>query len=248
MNKDIAFKNTIFQGVVGSTAHGTGLDGKEDRDEMGVFIEPCRNVCGLQSVDRYISRTQPDGVRSGPGDIDLTMYSLRKFCRLAIKGNPSVTLLLWLPEYMAQNYLGKELVSMRRGFISKEAGERHLGYLISQKRALLGERSKKVTRPELVAEFGYDTKFAMHALRLGMQGIEFLTEGSLSVPIKEPNRSTLLDVRKGKPSFKEVIEMIESVEADLKTITEKYNGKADVVRVENFLMSAHQRHWMDVPC
>jgi hypothetical protein len=28
-------------------AHGTAIDGQDDRDEMGVFVEPPENVCGL---------------------------------------------------------------------------------------------------------------------------------------------------------------------------------------------------------
>ena len=35
-------------------------------------------------------RTQPEGVRSGPGDLDLIVYSLRKWMRLALTGNPTV--------------------------------------------------------------------------------------------------------------------------------------------------------------
>src|SRR5690606_26019385 len=117
----------------------------------------------------------PEGVRSQPGDLDLTLYSLRKFCRLAAKGNPSVLILLWLPSYIKRTELGDRLIGMRERFISQEAGKRFLGYLASQKAALKGERARNVIRPELVERYGYDTKFAMHALRLAYQGIEYLT-------------------------------------------------------------------------
>ena len=185
MNKDIALGNTILRGIVGSTASGTSLDGQEDRDEMGIFIEPAINVCGLTPIDHYMYRSKPDGVRSEPGDLDLSMYSLRKFCRLAAKGNPSVLMLLYLPEYLEIDSLGEELVSIRDAFISTDAANSYLGYLVSQKRALNGERSKKVTRPELVSKHGYDTKFAAHALRLGLQGVEYLLEGNISLPIRQ---------------------------------------------------------------
>ena len=45
-------------------AHGTAIEGQDDRDEMGVFVEPPENVCGLTPCDHYIQRDQPDGVRS----------------------------------------------------------------------------------------------------------------------------------------------------------------------------------------
>jgi predicted nucleotidyltransferase len=103
--REIAIENEIMRGVVGSTAHGTAIDGQDDRDEMGVFIESPENVCGLTPCDHYIYRDKPNGVRSEPGDFDLAMYSLRKFCRLAYKGNPSILLLLWLPDYVTQTEL-----------------------------------------------------------------------------------------------------------------------------------------------
>lgn len=239
----IAIGNTILRGEVGSGAHGTGLKGHEDIDHMGIFIEPPVNVCGLHPVDHYIYRDQPEGVRSQPGDLDLTMYSLRKFCRLAVKGNPSVLLLLWLPEYVEQSDLGRELVEMREAFIGREAGGRYLGYLVSQRKALTGERSKKVARPELVEKFGYDTKFAMHALRLGMQGIEYLTEQHLSVPVREPERATLLAVRRGEISFQEALKLIEDTEARLRSVVDACTIDADVGRVQEFMITAHQTHW-----
>jgi hypothetical protein len=112
--RDIALANEILRGVVGSTAHGTAIEGQDDRDEMGVFVEPPANVCGLTSCDHYIYRDKPEGVRSEAGDLDLTLYSLRKFCRLAAQGNPSVVILLWLPEHMTKTTLGAEFRCARR--------------------------------------------------------------------------------------------------------------------------------------
>ena len=79
----IAIANQILRGVVGSTAHGTAIDGQDDRDEMGVFIEPAENVCGLTPCAHYIYRDKPEGVRSGPGDLDLTLYGVLTHAALA---------------------------------------------------------------------------------------------------------------------------------------------------------------------
>jgi len=242
-SETVAIENTILRGEVGSGAHGTGLEGHEDIDHMGVFVEPALNVCGFHPVDHYVYRDQPEGVRSQPGDLDLIMYSLRKFCRLAVQGNPSVLLLLWLPEYTNQTELGRDLVAIRDAFIGREAGGRYIGYLVSQKKALVGERSKKVLRPELVERFGYDTKFAMHALRLGLQGIEYLTEHNLSVPAREPDKSTLLAIRRGEFSFRDALRLIEETEASLRRVVDACTDTVDVEKVERFMVAAHQKHW-----
>ena len=75
IEKDMVFANEILRGVIGSTAHGTAIDGQEDRDEMGVYIESAEFVCGLTPLDHLIYRDKPEGVRSEPRDLDLTLYS-----------------------------------------------------------------------------------------------------------------------------------------------------------------------------
>lgn len=241
--KAVALDNEILRGVVGSTAHGTAIDGQDDRDEMGVFVGPPEAVCGLDQVDHYIYRTQPEGVRSGPGDLDLTMYSLRKFCRLARDGNPTILVLLWLPEHLTVSGVGADLLALRDAFVSKEAGTRFLGYLVSQRMKLTGEKSKTVNRPDLVERYGYDTKFAMHALRLGYQGIEYMRTGRITMPVPRPELSTLRSVRSGQATYAEALALIEDSEKRLRWLVGDSRQTADVRRINRFLVEAHRKHW-----
>jgi predicted nucleotidyltransferase len=241
--RDVALENEILRGVVGSTVHGTAIDGQDDRDEMGVFVEPPENVCGLTPCEHYVYRDQPEGMRSQPGDLDLVMYSLRKFCRLAARGNPSVILLLWLPKYIASTPIGARLVAMRDAFVSQESGERFLGYLVAQKMKLKGERAHTVNRPELVAKYGYDTKFAMHALRLGFEGIELMEQRRLTLPVAEPNLATLRAVRTGQVGFSETLKLIEDAEARLTELVRACPWKADIDGINRFMVWAHTEHW-----
>lgn len=244
MNKElVAKRNVVLMGEVGSTAHGTGVAGFEDVDMMGVFVEPLRNIVGRSAVDHYIQRDQPEGVKSQPGDLDLTLYSLRKFIGLAATGNPSVVVLLWLPEYKIKEDLGYRLIELRDDFITKQAGERYLGYLRAQTSKLLGQRSPAVSRPDLVAKHGYDTKFAMHALRLGLQGIELLTEHHLSIPCASPNRELLVAVRKGAVAFDEVMRLIDEAETHLRSLVNNCEATVDLEKVDDFLVQAHMSHW-----
>jgi uncharacterized protein len=242
-DRDIALDNEILRGVVGSTTHGTAIEGQDERDEMAVFVEPPENVCGLEPCDHYIYRDQPEGVRSQPGDLDLTMYSLRRYCRLAAQGNPSVIMLLWLPAYMSKAPAGAELIGMREAFISRESGQRYLGYLSAQKAKLKGERSPKVGRPELVEKYGYDTKFAMHALRLGLQGIEVMTHRRLTLPVAEPDLTTLRAVRSGQTSLADALQMIEDAEKRLGQLVDACTWAADFDAINRFMVKAHLEYW-----
>ncbi len=233
---------SILKGVVGSTAHGLNLT-TGDRDEMGIFVETMEQVMGLTSEDHRISRSKPVGVRSEPGDLDLTEYSLRKFCRLAKQGNPSVMVLLWLPEYITKHPIGEQLIGIRDHFISREAGQRFLGYLISQKMRLTGERSRNVTRPDLVEKYGYDTKFAMHALRLGYEGIELLTHRTMTIPAPANRREILMAVRTGDIRLDAVLMLIEEAEKKLKGLIDDCTWTVDSKAIDKFLVEAHLDYW-----
>lgn len=245
--KDIALKNEILRGVVGSTAHGTAVDGQDDRDEMGVFIEPQENVCGLTPLDHYIYRDAAEGQRSRPGDLDLTMYSLRKFCRLAAQGNPSIICLLWLPEYEFKTDLGQRLIDLRDAFISRESGQRFLGYLVAQRMKMTGERTQTVKRTDLLEKYGYDTKFAMHALRLGYQGIQLMTEWKLTLPAPEPYLSELRAVRTGQVSFQQALSMINAAENALRIFVDNCERVADIAKINAFMAQTHQEYWWRHP-
>ncbi len=86
-------------------------------------------------------------------------------------------------EIVAITDAGRELRDNADRIASRRAAERFLGYMTSQRRAMTAESGAPTNRPELVTQFGYDCKFAMHALRLGVQGIEYLSTGRITLPI-----------------------------------------------------------------
>jgi hypothetical protein len=95
------------------------------------------------------------------GDLDLTIYSLRKWIRLALKGNPTILLLLFTPEdqLVFCDDLGRELRALTPAIVSRRVQEPFLGYLQAQKQRLTGERGqKRIHRPELEEMYGFDTK------------------------------------------------------------------------------------------
>jgi uncharacterized protein len=164
-HRRVAEQGEILRVLVGSGVHGTAVDGQDDRDEMGICLEPAEYVCGLRSFEQYIFRTQPEGVRSGAGDVDLTIYSARRWMRLAAHGNPTVLLPLFVADknIIVRTEFGDEMRLLAPSLLSLKAGERFWGYLQSQRKRLLVIRGGKHTnRPELIDMYGFDTKYAMH--------------------------------------------------------------------------------------
>jgi hypothetical protein len=102
-----------------------------------------------------------------------------------------------------------------------------------------------VNRVELVQQFGYDTKYAMHMLRLGHQGVEFLESGRLTLPMREPVRSHLMDVRQGRSNLAEILAECTQLELQLGTLlhSSPLPVEPDLKTVECFVMDTYEAAW-----
>ncbi|WP_202925834.1 DNA polymerase beta superfamily protein [Goekera deserti] len=260
----IAEQGTVLRVQVGSGVHGTSVGGQDDRDEMGICFEPARFVTGLARVPAGRSATAtvefeqyqrhtvwdaPGGLanRSGAGDLEVVVYSARKWARLALGGNPTVLLLLFVPdaEVVHRDEVGAELVAGAHRLVSRQAAARFLGYLQAQRAAMTGEVGAHTNRPELVAVHGYDTKYAMHALRLGLQGVELLGTGRITLPVPEPGLSRLRAVRRGEVPLAEVVAEVAEAEAALVRLQTSADvpPEPDRAWVDDWLHRGYQRAW-----
>jgi hypothetical protein len=250
-------EGTILRGTVGSTVHGLHHGGQDDRDEMAIFLEPPEFVIGLRVAksgrtwgrfEHYVERTQPEGARSGPGDLDLVAYSLRKWLRLALAGNPTVLLLLFSPRetLLVCTERGDALRELAPAIVSRKAGPRFLGYMRAQKERLIGTRGQRnVNRPELIEAHGFDTKYAMHVARLGLQGVELLSTGRLTLPMAEPDRGRVMAIRRGDVPLDEALAEIDDIERRLLAAVEAspLRDEPDYERVNAFLVDTYRQSW-----
>jgi len=258
VNREIAERCTILRGLVGSTVHGLNVnDGIEDRDEMGICVEPLEDAMALWApFEQFIYRSAAEregreNARSIAGDLDLTIYSLRKWMRLALKGNPTILLLLFTPDdqLVHCDALGRELRGLAPQIISRRVQGPYLGYLQAQKQRLTGERGqKRIHRPELEEMYGFDTKYAMHMVRLGVQGVELLETGRITLPIAEPWLSWLRDLRQGRHTRDEALAAATELEARLDVLetTSPLPPQPDRAAADRWLVDAYCRAWASV--
>jgi predicted nucleotidyltransferase len=242
----------ILRTVVGSGVHGIAIEGTDDHDEMGIFLERPSRILGVEAYRRdYTSRTVPEGARSGPGDTDLVVYELRKYLRLAIKGNPTVLLPLYCPteSVIFMNGLGRDLRLLRSAFLSRHAVHRFLGYMQAQQERMNGDgkRNRVPYRPDLIAAHGYDTKYASHALRLAYQGREIATTGGLTLPLPEDQRMHVLAVKRGELSRESVnqaiTELSAQVEEMLRTGRIEVPEEPNMGLINDFAVYAYKTYW-----
>jgi predicted nucleotidyltransferase len=250
----MAEQNTILRVPAGSNLHGLHLPGKDDRDETGVCIEDLAAFVGFSPFEQYIYRTAAEregkhDAPSQPGDLDLTIFSLRKFLRLAMQGNPQILQMLFVPEPLCieRNALGARLqTEIAPLIISRAAGARYLGYLEAQRQRLMGERGqKKTNRPELEAKHGFDTKYAMHILRLGFQGVELLSSGKLTLPMPEKDRAFVYATRLGEVPLQDVLTKAGELEREVQDLASDGPLMPEPARevIEEWMIARYWEYW-----
>lgn len=242
-------RKTIVEAVVGSTVHGTAVkDGLEDLDLMAVVLEDQKTFAGFNATDTWTARTKPMGVRSEAGDVDWVGYGLRKYLSLALKGNPSILLALFVPPEHVRELTpeGEALRALAPDIVSKAAYMPFRGYMRQQHERLLGLRGQRnVTRPELVEAYGYDTKYAAHVVRLGLQGEELLLTGQISLPMRDAERALCVKVRTGGFSLAEASTQIIDAERrlDAAFAASPLPESPNAAKVEQWMLGAYLEHW-----
>lgn len=166
----------LLRGIVGSNAYGLATR-DSDVDYMAVFMEPKETFLGLHLVqDKDLT------VHNTSDEKDLTAHEIGKFMRLALKSNPSILELLWLPDwaYTHISSQGEALLDSRHWFASAEL----------VKNAYLGYATQQFKLLERRGDFGSDLKkrtekHARHLYRLLIQGFNLYRSGELDVELCE---------------------------------------------------------------
>jgi predicted nucleotidyltransferase len=230
--------------VGGSELHGAKVHGTDDLDIYGVYVEPPELVLGLESFPHFVWSTAGNDRRNGPHDVDITLYSPKKWAGLACKGNPTALHFLF-PEGVMRSSIWKQIAADRKVFLSRTFVKPFLGFADDQLKRMTGEkgRGKKGQRLEIDQKFGYDVKAAMHTLRLLYECKELMLEGEITLP--RPERDFLIKVRTGKYSMEKVLAMSEELfaaceqAAKASTLPEKVDRKA----VSRLITAAYRKMW-----
>jgi len=303
-------KHTIFLGVYGSHAYGTSTP-ESDVDLRGILIQPKRLLMSPfeEEFEQHEEKPEKD-------DADVVIYELKKFVGLAVRANPSIFDLLYLPEDCIRTLtpFAEMLLDIRDAFLSIRAQETYIGYAVSQLqrikrhrgwlldppkkkpersdfgltdkqvdfdalkkaqqkvRDLGGDpmkvfgpemdaerryqtalkhwqsyqqwaRSRNPARKELEARWGYDTKHAMHLIRLLRMGWELVTTGQVNV--RRPDAEELLAIRtQGIWAYERLEEYLEEMTAKVDSFTgSPLPAVPDIKRIEERTIEIMERFW-----
>ena len=266
LSPEAAESRTVIKILAGSHVHGLNI-ATSDQDYEAVVVEPLAEMVKLgESWDETerIGVIGADGARLP----DTKYYSLRKWCRMAAKGNPNFILMLFAPlsHTRIRTAVGAQLQDMKDAFLSRQAIKSHLGYMKGQRNRMVnhqttwtqsfdpnhdptkqfgGGHGRGKPRFDLIEKYGYDTKFGMHLLRLGIQGVELATTGYVYLPMTEVNRDNLLAVRRGDVPLVSVLRWAEELEERMKAAfdTSPLPEHPDYARIEDWMRETYIRVW-----
>ena len=229
-----AERNVLLSGIVGSHAYGLATE-DSDTDRLGVFAYPTLEMLGIHPRDDSVVRTAPD----------VTFHEARKFISLALKANPTITELLWLPDelYETRTPLGDRLIGIRQSLLSAPlVRNAYLGYATQQFRRL-ESRSEEGNH-----SFSSDTKkrtakHARHLLRLLIQGMFLYEDGKLDVRVDNPAMYHRFGEQVAAGDLQAAKDEISSAERWIDSIPPALPEKPDYAAAEEWLLDVRKEFW-----
>ncbi|WBB66213.1 nucleotidyltransferase domain-containing protein [Micromonospora sp. WMMD812] len=220
----------LLSGIVGSVAYGLARPGS-DTDRIGVFAAPTVAFHGLHPPRESVVTTDPD----------VTLHEARKFCRLALSGNPTATELAWLPDhcYETRTEFGERLIAIRSAFLSApRVRDAYLGYASQQFRKLEsrgdGTFSADVRRRT--------AKHARHLARLVHQGRLLYATGVLEIRLADPEWFRAFGDRVAGGELAEARALLAEAEEDFARVCTPLPARPDEPTVERWLLDVRAAH------
>jgi predicted nucleotidyltransferase len=182
----------IYSTLAGSRLYGYAIP-ESDYDYRGVYLAPSEQLLG---ISRLVESTN-----SIFGNIDTVNYELRKFCSLALKGNPNILEILFSTAGVITTSVWDRLFSIRHAFLSQQVRAPYSGFLFSELKQLEKE---------------YSAKKAANAWRLVNQGIKILSAGDLNPTLSTSDAIFMKAVRAGSVSKESIMPTLYALDKKLK--------------------------------
>ncbi|MGW5679555.1 nucleotidyltransferase domain-containing protein [Streptomyces sp. NPDC003860] len=175
--EDLVRDHTVYSCVMGSRAFGLATE-DSDTDRRGVFLAPAPLFWRFEKPPTHVDGPLPEQFS----------WELERFCELALRANPTVLECLHSPLVERIDATGRELLSLRDAFLSREVLRTFVRY---------AEGQAKKHAADLRAERPPRGKQVMHLLRLLLSCRDLLRTGELVLDVGDA-RERLLAVRRGE--------------------------------------------------
>lgn len=240
--------------IMGSQAYGTS-GASSDVDLYGfcipdrelVFPHLAGDVPGFGTQKQRFDQWTQHHI-AGPGSLveyDATVYSIVRYLHLCMENNPNMIDSLFTPQrcVLHATAIGQQVRDRRREFLHKGGFHKYKGYSYAQLSKIKDKvNASNPDRAENIERHGYDTKFAMHVVRLLCQIEQIMVEGDLDL---ERNREQLKAVRRGEWTLAQLEEWFIAKERSLETLysASKLPHGPDEPAIKQLLLDCLEAHY-----
>lgn len=246
--------NMVLEVLMGSVAYGVSSDAS-DMDVYGFCIPPKRIVfphtAGVihgfdKNVEKFDSWQEHHRINPDDGtEYDFSIHSIIKGFRLLMDNNPNMIDAIFVPRrcVLHSTQVGEHMIEHRKKFLHAGSYHKFKGYAYSQLSKIETKNPKPGSkRAKLIEEFGYDTKFAYHLIRLMNEAEQILVEGDLDIT---RGREQLKSIRRGEWTLERLKGYFEEKEISLQ---EMYNKtelpyKPDEDEIKKILVECLEMHY-----
>lgn len=245
--------NVQMEVIMGSVAYGVSSD-LSDLDIYGFCICPLEmtfphlagEIEGFGRHKKRFHQYEKHHVRYRENQYDLTIYNIVRYFTLLMENNPNIIDSLFVPENCVLHCteVGRMVRDNRKLFLHKGAYHRFRGYAFSQLHKIRTKTPEEGSkRHENVQEFGYDTKFAYHLVRLLDEAEQILTQGNLNL---QNSREMLKAIRRGEWAEDQVVAYFDTKALELEKL---YNSSTilpygpDEQAIKELLLNCLEHHY-----
>jgi hypothetical protein len=212
--------NIILKARVGSHLYGLNTE-DSDEDYCGIFVRPLKELLGFGNEEETYVYKNPD----------TTYHELKKYMRLAAKGNPTLLELLFCPSYAISSPGGDLLINNREAFLSNHIRAAFGGYSYQQaiklqkrtENGMIGFSPRTSKRTE---------KHARHCFRLLRQGRELMETGVLNPVVKDKDELFAI----GKLPVDQIIKLFTEEYADYQNVKSILPDEPDWNHLDEILL------------
>lgn len=248
--------NVQYETIMGSVAYGVSSD-TSDVDVYGWAIPPRDDVFphlrgeipGFGTPRKRFEVFQEhhiadaDALGGSGRTYDVTIFGIVRFFDLAMQNNPNVLDSLFTPIncVLHSTRVGDLVRENRRVFLHKGAWAKFKGYAYSQLHKI-ATKQPEGKRAGLVAEHGYDVKFAYHVVRLIGEVEQILTEGDVNL---QRDNERLKAIRRGEWTEDRLRSWFDDKEKQLERAwaESKLPAKPDEAKIKDLLMRCLEEHY-----
>jgi predicted nucleotidyltransferase len=248
--------NVMYEVITGSVAYGISND-TSDMDIYGWCIPKKEDVFPhlrgeipgfgrqIQRFEQYIEHhIRDDHALGGDGrDYDITIFSIVKYFQLCMDNNPNMVDTLFVPYecVLSSTEVGKLVRDNANLFLHKGSFHKFLGYAHSQLHKM-NLKNPEGKRKELIEQFGFDTKYACHLVRLAYECEMILTEHTLDL---RRHNEHLKRIRKGEITQEEILKWFGEKELQLNKLygESSLRHKPDEEAIKALLLNCLESHY-----